>query len=787
MKRDLTMRSMIPQAVFFAALTLILAACASGPEPLPPLPTAAPGVSDPSPGLQTEQTPGQEADDRERFDGVFGAIQAAGILAGGNGPASVNWIEGGDRFSYTIQDPSTRSEQVRVFDPTTLEEEVMFSASSLRLPDGSTLSYRSFQWASDSRHVLFQTDFRPIYRQSGISDYYLYDLEDGDLDLVADDVRSAELSPDGALVGFERDGDLFAYDMAADQITRLTASGSDSIFNGVFDWVYEEEFGIAEAWEWSPDGNRLAFWQTDERGVPGIAITDWSGFRPDFLEITIPKVGDPNPQVRIGVAEVETGEVLWLDPEIGEEHYIPRIYWTTRPNTLAMVTLNRPQNHVRLYFFDVTTGERELVFEERSDSWIDVYDFFAGIEHFFFFPEGLEEFLWHSDRDGHQHLYRYAYDGTLLSQVTSGPWNVIRVEAVDAASKTIYYTSAKDSPLERQLYAVGFDGSENRRISEGRGRHTLDVSPNGKYYLDRWSNTQTPLQVELRSTTEGRLTVLEDNAGTESWMETNAYSPAQLFTFKTSDGVTLDGSMVRPPGFDPSQAYPVVLSIYGGPGSQQVYDEFNSDFFNQYLAQQGYIVVGLNNRGSGNYGSEFMKMVYRRVGYWEANDFAEVGRFLASQPWVDGERMAIMGTSYGGYTTIFTMLAHPDVFRVGIANSPATDWRIYDSIYSERYMGLLSDNPDGYEAISVMSMVDKLEGHLLLVHSGMDENVQPRHTMQFVTALTNAGKDAELRFYPPGAHGAAYNLESYVLLMRVYEQTLCRFLKADCSIEFLNR
>jgi dipeptidyl-peptidase-4 len=782
------MRSIVLlRPIVVVVLTATLGACASGSGSTEPAAGRAPRVSEAIPVQAAEPGVPVVTDGRQRFPDVLTALRAGGILAGNAGPASVNWIDGGDRFSYTTFDPGAREEQVRVLDPATLEDDLIFTASSLSLPDGSPLEYDAFQWAGDSRHVLFQTDFRPIYRRSGISDYYLYDLEDEELSLVADDVRSAELSPNGARVGYEQGGDLYAFDMAAGRTTRLTSSGSDSIFNGVFDWVYEEEFGIAEAWEWSPDGNHIAFWQTDERGVPGIAITDWSGMRPAFVEITIPKVGDPNPAVRIGVADVRTGEVVWLETGIAGDHYIPRIYWTSRPNTLAVVTLNRPQNHVQLFFFDVATGERELVFQETSDTWLDVYDFFAGIEHFFFFPEGLEEFHWISDRDGYQHLYRYDYDGNLLNQVTSGPWNVIRVEAVDLDSRTIYYTSAEDSPLERQLYAVAFDGSGKRRISEGRGRHRFDVSPNGRFYLDRWSNIETPLQVELRSTGDGRLALLQDNADTERWVEGNAYSPVELFTFETSDGVTLDGSMIRPPGFDPSRAYPVVLSIYGGPGSQQVYDQFASNGFDQYLAQRGYIVVGLNNRGSGNYGRDFMKIVYRRLGHWEANDFAEVGRYLASQPWVDGERMAIMGTSYGGYTTIYTMLAHPDVFAVGIANSPGTDWRIYDSIYTERYMGLLSENPEGYEASSVMTMVENLSGHLLLVHSGMDENVQPRHTMQLITALTDAGKDAELRFYPPGAHGAAYNLESFVLLQRVYEQTLCRFLEKDCDIRFLNR
>jgi dipeptidyl-peptidase-4 len=244
--------------------------------------------------------------------------------------------------------------------------------------------------------------------------------------------------------------------------------------------------------------------------------------------------------------------------------------------------------------------------------------------------------------------------------------------------------------------------------------------------------------------------------------------------------------MIRPPDFDATNRYPVVLAIYGGPGSQQVYDQFASNGWHQYLAQQGYIVVGLNNRGSGNYSRDFMEIVYGRLGEWEARDFAEVGRWLASQPWVDGERMAIQGTSYGGYATIMTMLRHPGVFRLGIANSPVTDWRLYDTIYTERYMGLLGANADGYEGSSVLGYVDALEGHLLLVHSAMDENVHPQNTMQLLTELAKAGKDAELRFYPPGAHGAAFDWASFLTMNEVYTNALCEYLKPSCTPANLN-
>ncbi len=766
------------RAAALAAILALLSGCASTPEAQVPAPSSA------SPA---ETTTAAQQDGKQRFRSLVEAIRASGVLAGRPGPASMNWIDEGDRFSYTMRDPQTGRTEVRLYEPSTLSDQMLFDNRQLTLPGtGRPLEYRSFQWADDSRHLLFQTDFRPIYRNTGISDYYLYSLDEGTLELVADDARTAELAPDGSLMGYERGGDLFVYDPDTGTETRLTTSGSDTIFNGVFDWVYEEEFGLGKAWEWSRDSRHIAFWQTDERGVPSIAITDWSGLRPDFTRIPIPKAGDPNPTVRIGVADVETGDVVFLDTGLGE-HYVPRIYWTSEPGTLAVVTLNRLQNHVRLFFFDVATGEGRQVFEETSDTWIDVFDFFAGIDHFFYFPEGTDDILWVGDRDGHQHLYRYGYDGALRNQVTSGDWNVTRVEAVDASRRTIYYTSAEVSPLERHLYAIGFDGTGKRRLSRVAGRHSFDVGPNARYYIDRHSSTDRHRTVELWNTDGERLAVLEDNADTDRWLQEHAYSSAQLFSFTTSDGVTLDGSMIRPPDFDSTRAHPLVVSIYGGPGAQQVYDAFATNGFQQWLAQQGYVVVGLNNRGSGNYGRDFMKQVYRRLGYWESNDFVEVARWLARKPWIDGEHMAIMGTSYGGYSTIYTMLAHPGVFRLGIANSPVTDWRIYDSIYTERYMGLPADNAEGYEGSAAMPKAGNLDGHLLVVHAGMDENVQPRHTFQLLTALTDAGKDAEVRFYPPGAHGAAYSGPSYILLQRVYEATLCEHLKAGCELGLLNR
>ena len=724
---------------------------------------------------------------RQRLGSVEEALVVSGLLAGRPGPASVNWVDGGERFSYTTLNPATRQEEIRRYDPATLRDEPLFQARDLTLPGTSQpLVYESFQWARDSRHLAFQVDFRPIYRNSGVADFYVFSLADRALRLAADDARTAELAPDGTLFGYERGGDLFVYDLDGQHERRLTTGGSDTIFSGVFDWVYEEEFGQTQAWRWSPDSRRIAFWETDERGVPFVQLTDYEGWHPEWVRVAYPKVGDDNPKVRIGVADVRSGETRWLDTGEQEDFYIPRIYWTAAGDTLAVMTLNRTQNHLKVFLFDVNTGDRRLVLEETSEAWVDVFDFFAGILDFMYFPEGVREFFWISDRDGWRHVYRYDYEGRLLNQVTRGEWVVTRVEGIDPEARTVFYTSTEASPLERHLYAIGFDGTAERRLTEARGTHSIDMSPGGEYYIDSWSNAQQPRQVELWSTAGRKVATLEGNAATIRWLQDHLYSPVELFRFTTSDGVQLDGSMIKPPDFDAAHRHPVLISIYGGPGSQQVYDAFESDGWHQYLAQQGYLVVGLNNRGSGNYGRDFMEVVYLRLGEWESHDFAEVARYLATLPYVDSDRIGIQGTSYGGYMSIYTMLRYPNLFALGIANSPVTDWRLYNTIYTERYMGLLDANEAGYVGSSAIPLADRLQGHLLVIHSAMDENVHPQNTMQLLTALAAAGKDAELRFYPPGGHGAAFDRNSYVTMTEVYTNALCEHLASSCVPANLN-
>ncbi|HLR33072.1 MAG TPA: alpha/beta fold hydrolase, partial [Fodinibius sp.] len=348
---------------------------------------------------------------------------------------------------------------------------------------------------------------------------------------------------------------------------------------------------------------------------------------------------------------------------------------------------------------------------------------------------------------------------------------------VDYASERIYYTSTEVSPLERHLYSVSFDGDNKTRYTREEGTHRVHMSPSSNYYLDRYSNTSTPMQVELWETTEGKIRTLEENASVTAFTQSHVYSPRELFSFTTSDGLELDGYMIKPVDFDSTESYPLLLNIYGGPSAQGVYNSWESSGWNQYLAQQGYVIVNVNNRGSGGYGRDFEKVVYKQLGKWEAHDYVETVQHMGQKNWVDSARVAIRGHSYGGYMTAYALFTHPEVFKAGIAGAPVTDWRLYDSIYAERYMGLLENNRDGYRESSATTHAGNLEGELLVVHSAMDENVHIQHTMQLMTQLASNGKDADLRIYPPGEHGVAFNSTSFLLLYQTYTKFLNEHLK----------
>jgi len=718
------------------------------------------------------------------YSSLSDALSSGRTLHGKQGPQNVNWINGGEQYSFNTRDG------IKLMTPATLKESTVFNNADLKFPGSDKpFDYDEFQWSQDSKHIVFRNNFRRKYRRSGISDYYIYDVAGKDMKLAAQNARSAELSPDGSMVGIERDGNMYVYNFAAAKETQLTddKTSENGVFNGHGDWVYEEELEVSKAWNWSPDNKYIAFWQFDDTNVPDFQMTNFEGIHPEIKHIAIPQVGDPNPKVRIGVVDVNSGKKVWLDPGETGDYYIPRIYWTSDPDVLAVMTLNRAQNDMKVYFFNVKTGKHHIVLEEKNTTWVAISNFYTNVNDMIYFPQNSHEFFWVSDRSGYYHIYRYNYKGTLMNEVTKGDWDMIRVTGINPVTQTIYYLSAESSPLDQELYSIKYDGSKKTKLSVQAGFHDIDMSPNTKYFIDKHSDINTPTHVDLYDDKGKVLQTLEDNKTTADFIVNHAYSAPELFRFKTSDGVYLDGYMIKPFNFDPNKKYPVVLTIYGGPESHAVFNKFSDNSWQQWLAQNGYIVVDVNNRGIANYGSAFMKVVYKQLGRWESHDFVETARYVGSMPFADSTKMAIMGGSYGGYSTTYTLLTHPGVFTVGIANSPVTDWRLYDDIYTERYMGTAEDNAEGYKNSSDMTHAAGLKDHLLLIHSMSDDNVHPANTMQLLTALTNAGKDADLRIYPPGAHGAGYNPQSRLLINEVSFDYLEKYLKGKNDLPNLNK
>ena len=720
------------------------------------------------------------AQEKRTYQSLQHALFSSGQLIGDRGAKNVQWINNGDRYSYLERNLQHFAPEIRIHDLISGEDSLLFHPAEYTFPHTSMPFYfEDYRWSNDGTGILFQTNFSLAYRYSGTSDYYYFDVNSEEITHITHSAFNAELSPDGTKVGYHKNGEMFIYDLKTGSEKQLTNSAEEHLYNGRYGWVYEEEFKMSQAWKWSHDSRHIAYWQTDERDVEQLISTDYEGVYPEYSTVPYPKPGSNNPSVKIGILDIETEENQWIDLD-GKNGLIPRIYWTANRGELAVVWMNREQNHLKLYFYDANLQKKRLVLEERAeDGWIDIYSFFSDADDYLFFPNDREDFFWISDRSGFNHIYRYSYDGDVLSQITEGDWEVSKIFTINTETETIFYESTEKNPLERHLYSIRFDGSEKIRYSKNPGRHEFQVSPDGKYYFDRWSNTQTPHKTELRSTNNNGelIKTVADNAAVKSYLEQYTYQPRELFTFTSANGTKLDGYLIRPYNFDPEKTYPLVLMIYGGPGHQGVFNEFETSTWVQYLAQQGYIIANINNRGSSGYGRDFKKSVHNQLGVLEAEDYAATARYLSQRSWIDENRIAIRGHSYGGFMAALSAVLHPTVFKVSLAGAPVTDWRLYNSIYSERHMGLPEENKENYDYSSVMKHAGKLRAKMLVTHASMDKTVHIQNTMQMITAFTDAGKDVDLRIFPKGKHGVAYNEQSHLLLYKFYTEYLERYLK----------
>ena len=628
-------------------------------------------------------------------------------------------------------------------------------ATSVRAFGSADQGFSGYSFSADERHILLTTDVKPIYRHSFSANFHVYETESRtckpltDFDLGGQ--RLAAFSPNAAHVAFMRDNNVFIVELATMEETQVTDDGEvNAIINGATDWVYEEEFGDDNGMFWSPDGRYLAFMRFDERNVREFGMPMYGELYPDPYEFKYPKAGEENASVEVKVFDLErnkTGTVMHPKTE-----YIPRVKWGVSSEQLLVFTMNRHQSILNIQMGDCARGVEQLitrkVWSEQANTYIDITDDIT------FLPDG-KSFIMTSKRDEFNHLYQFFLNRDLEPvQLTSGDWDVLSVQGYDAKRKQVYFTCSQKGATQTHLARVGLKGNMSI-LHEEAGTHRAAYSNSFDYYIHTHHTANTPPVYTLKDRSGRTVRALKDNADLNTTLAKYNLQPKEFFTFTNDAGVDLNAWMIKPPGFDPSNSYPVYVAIYGGPGVNTVSDSWGGAnyYWHQLLAQQGYIVASVDPRGTPKRGRVFEHSTYKELGKLETEDFIDFGEYLGAQSYVDAERIGIQGWSYGGFMTLLCMTKGAEVYTAGISVAPVTNWRYYDTIYTERFMQTPAENASGYDDNSPVNHAEKLEGALLLVHGSADDNVHFQNSMEMVDALVAEGKDFDFFAYPNRNHG----------------------------------
>jgi dipeptidyl-peptidase-4 len=586
-----------------------------------------------------------------------------------------------------------------------------------------------------------------------LDDLFYFQFKGGELRRLTHDPteeREPLFSPSGEYVAFIRGYDLHVVDVEQGREKALTSGGSETLLNGLLDWVYQEEIygrGKFRGFWWSPDSSRLAFLQLDQTQVPEVSLVDYLSLHLNLETYRYPKAGDPNPGVRLGVVSLESSQVNWLDvapDSAGQEILIVRVSWSPEGRAVICHVQNREQTWLELVRADASGGNKKTLIREESGAWINRLENPIWMED--------QSFLWLSERTGYQHVYRYSKQGRLLGAVTEGEWEVREVVAVDERKGLLYFTGTKDSVLEQQLYRIRLDGAAVTKVSTEAGTHKPNFNTDATLFLDTYSDISTPPRTDLYRSDGSRVRVVEKNE--VPVLREYRLSDPEFVQFKTRDGLLIDAMLLKPPDFDPSTRYPVLLNTYSGPHGPEVLNRWRGSghMWHQMLASEGYLVWVCHSRTYSGKGVGVAWPAHKDLGRLELRDLEDSLTWLKSKSYVDGSRIGIFGWSYGGYMVAYA-LTHSSSFKVGISGAPVTDWTLYDSVYTERFMGLPRENEEGYERSSALRSAENLSGKLLLIHGTMDDNVHMQNSMKFAHALQKAGKEFELMLYPASRHG----------------------------------
>ncbi len=627
------------------------------------------------------------------------------------------------------------------------EEEIIYSG-------GYHMRIQSYQFSQDEQFLLLETDQEQIYRRSRRSNFFIWDRQAKAIYAVSKEGKQmhATFSPDGTQVAFVRDNNVWISDYRLGHEIQVTNDGvAGEVINGSSDWVYEEEFRLVRGYEWSPDGTRIAYFRFDESEVPEFTMTLYHDeVYPDWSQFKYPKVGQKVARVGINVYDLASGQHLSLDLGEQVDQYIPRIVFTTDAKQLCVTRMNRKQNHLDLLLFDVESGTSRILLTEINRQYINLHDHLR-------FLSGGQHFIWTSEMDGWNHIYLYDMQGQLVRQLTRGNWEVTDFYGVDETRGEVWFQSARNSPIDREVCRVAIKNGDITVLPSDQGFQTVQLSTNFDVLVHQVTTINTPPSYTILDRDGAYIRQIESNGAIQKEQKLHGVQPANFFSFEGPDKTMLNGWMIQPPQFDPEKTYPLLMFVYGGPGRQEVTNNWMGQkyWWFQYLAAQGMVIAAVDGRGSGARGEAFKKMTTLQLGHYETIDQMAAARYLGDLPYIDADRIGIYGWSYGGFLSALCLFKGHDLFRAGISVAPVTNWKWYDAIFTERYMQTEETNANGYAENSPVYFADQLQGDFLLVHGFADDNVHFQNTAELSKVLVDANKQFDTYIYINQAHSMA--------------------------------
>lgn len=609
-----------------------------------------------------------------------------------------------------------------------------------------------YNFSQDEKKILLSLNPEYIYRHSYLADYYIYNIETKELFPLSKNgkQRLAEFSPNGEMVAFVRDNNIFVVDLKTKVEKQITKDGKfNEIINGTTDWVYEEEFGITKGFFWNTSSSEIAYYRFDESKVKEFSFTIWGELYTQEYKYKYPKAGEDNSIVDVYVYDLNKDTHKLIDLGSDKDYYLPRMQWTNKENELVIHKLNRLQNHYEVYLVNTDNFEKKTIYTETNKCYIDE-------PRDFYFLKDNENFILKSEKSGYWNIYMVSLKDGKVKPITNNNYDIESISFIDEKEKKIYYTAAKSSPINRELLVIGFNGKGEKQLSKQEGTYSADFSKTGKYYISNYSDANTPSIYTVNNQKGEEIIVLEDNIQLIDRIKEYGDEKKEFSSFKTSEGIDINYWIIKPSNMEKGKKYPVVFFVYSGPSSQEVLNSQRRNidtYWYKMLAQNGYITICVDPRGTGMRGEAFRKATYLQLGKYESDDIIEAAKYFGSLDYIDKNRIGIFGWSYGGYMSSICITKGADVFSSAIAVAPVTNWRYYDNIYTERFMRTPQENGTNYDINSPINFVDKLKGNYLLIHGTADDNVHFQNAIDMSTALINANKQFEQFSYPNKNHG----------------------------------